>query len=524
MALDLELCCQRRASVAGRGSRRCRRRRGGLRRLPGGRLSWESQPVAASRGAARRNVMTGIPATLDGLSARVQAAIGTVAGWDPGRRAKEAEACADLIASGADLLRADVRASAGAGVTAGKVGEALATGLAILAYRPGGAVFAGMRWDAAARDVQDPIPGLSTISGPAPGSGRGVVFTPRSLAEEVTGAALDVITDGQQADRIESLRVADIACGSGVFLAAAARYLGGKLAAAWDEPQRAWYCEAYGTADPVMAARALVISHCLYGVDLDPLSVELAAVTLQLLAPAVRLPDRRPRGLRCGDALAGWGRAAAPPDRIPAGAARFDWPTAFGLFRDAADPYAGFDAVIGNPPFLGGNLINGEAGAVYREYLIRSIAGGKRGRADLAVYFWLRAHELASADGVVAIIGPSSLLLGSNVTVGRDQLARRGWRPYRLHPVMTWPAANAKVSVCVVWTHRLAAVPGAVRSVPEGPPIGEYAGTVDIHGTAVRLYRHTPALQARPDEIRAAEWAWAAAEEARRSAVTGGRE
>lgn len=462
--------------------------------------------------------MKAAAAAVDDLQARVQAAIGAVAGWDVSRVVEEAADSADLIASGADLLRADVRVPAAAGMLPEQVGEALVTGLAILALRPGGTEFAGLRWDATTPHVQDPIPGLVAVPRPAPGTARGAVFTPRDLAEEVTGAALDVITGEQDPEYLESLRVADIACGSGVFLAAAARYLAAKLAAAWDDPQRAWYCQAYGTSDPVMAARALVISQCLYGVDIDPLSVELAAVTLQLLAPAVSLPGGRPRGLRCGDALAGWGRSVAPAEKIPEVAGRFDWPSAFSMFSDPSNPHCGFDAVIGNPPFLDGNLINGTAGPAYREYLIRSVDGGKRGRADLAVYFWLRAHELVSADGVVAMIAPSGILLGGNAAVGRDQLAGRGWRPYRLYPVMTWPAANAKVSVCVAWTHRLAVIPDHIRNVPPGPPAGEYAGTVDINGAAVRLYKFTPCLHASDDEIRAAQWGWAAAEQARQHA------
>ncbi|GEL26121.1 hypothetical protein PSU4_50750 [Pseudonocardia sulfidoxydans NBRC 16205] len=36
----------------------------------------------------------------------------------------------------------------------------------------------------------------------------------------------------------------------------------------------------------------------------------------------------------------------------------------------------GFDAVIGNPPFLGGKKITGALGVAFREYLVESIGRG----------------------------------------------------------------------------------------------------------------------------------------------------
>jgi len=43
----------------------------------------------------------------------------------------------------------------------------------------------------------------------------------------------------------------------------------------------------------------------------------------------------------------------------------------------------GFDAIIGNPPFLGGQKLTGSLGTAYREYLVSAIARAARGSADL---------------------------------------------------------------------------------------------------------------------------------------------
>src|SRR5580704_15028928 len=59
----------------------------------------------------------------------------------------------------------------------------------------------------------------------------------------------------------------------------------------------------------------------------------------------------------------------------------------------------GFDAIVGNPPFVGGKKLTGALGTSYREYLIIWLAGGARGSADLVAYFFLRAYGLLRVDG-----------------------------------------------------------------------------------------------------------------------------
>jgi hypothetical protein len=93
--------------------------------------------------------------------------------------------------------------------------------------------------------------------------------------------------------------VCDIACGSGHFLLAATRRLGKELArvrTGEDEP----------APERVREAVRDVISHCIYGVDKNPLAVELCRVALWLESHAEGKPltflDHR---IRCGDSLVG---------------------------------------------------------------------------------------------------------------------------------------------------------------------------------------------------------------------------
>ena len=115
-----------------------------------------------------------------------------------------------------------------------------------------------------------------------------------------------------------SCKVADIAMGSGAFLVAACRYLADRLVEAWqaegradalaaDQHQQAYRVGADAEADQVLLdARRRITEHCLYGVDINPLAVEMAKLSLWLITmdrerPFGFLDDR----LVCGDSLLG---------------------------------------------------------------------------------------------------------------------------------------------------------------------------------------------------------------------------
>ncbi|GBD26186.1 hypothetical protein HRbin30_01516 [bacterium HR30] len=98
---------------------------------------------------------------------------------------------------------------------------------------------------------------------------------------------------------ILSLRVLDPACGSGHFLLAAARRLGKELA-------RIRTGEEEPAPEHVRESIRDVVGHCIYGVDKNPLAVELCKVALWLEAHSAGKPltflDHR---IKCGDSLVG---------------------------------------------------------------------------------------------------------------------------------------------------------------------------------------------------------------------------
>ncbi|MCC7416583.1 MAG: N-6 DNA methylase [Acidobacteria bacterium] len=132
----------------------------------------------------------------------------------------------------------------------------------------------------------------------------GTFYTPRPLAEYLVRRTLAPLTCDAPPDRILALRIVDPAVGSGAFLVAACRFLAGAYEAAmlrdggcrpedFDEVERA-------------RIRRLIAERCLYGVDLNPMAVQLARLSLWLATLAADRPltflDHR---LRTGDSLLG---------------------------------------------------------------------------------------------------------------------------------------------------------------------------------------------------------------------------
>ena len=110
----------------------------------------------------------------------------------------------------------------------------------------------------------------------------------------------------------------------------------------------------------------------------------------------------------------------------------------------------GFDAIVGNPPFQGGKKISGALGGGYRNYLVRSLADGVRGNADLVAYFYLRASMLLRPSGGFGLIATNTVAQGDTREVGLDQLSAAGWVFHRAIASEPWPG-GASLDMATVW-------------------------------------------------------------------------
>jgi hypothetical protein len=130
-----------------------------------------------------------------------------------------------------------------------------------------------------------------------------------ALVPVIENAIKDKTTDDQKRTAILELKVADIACGSGAFLIAALEKMGEYLSLIGKEEGEK------PTEQELRQAKREILQNCIYGVDLNPMALELAKFSLWITASMPNFPlsflDHK---LKCGNSLIG-----ATPELIEKG-------------------------------------------------------------------------------------------------------------------------------------------------------------------------------------------------------------
>ena len=409
----------------------------------------------------------------------------------------------------------------------------------------------------------------------------GTHYTPRSLTEPIVQHTLEPLVylgpaEGLPKEQwrlrspkeILDLKVCDMAMGSGAFLVQACRYLSERLVEAWENLEKEHPGEVLITpeggfskgepserlipreaAERLAIARRLVADRCLYGVDINPMAVEMAKLSIWLIT----VDKSRPftfldHALKCGDSLIGisdfrqlekfslhdenakqviilsnydeliraaiamrreletlpsndvtqieakknllanaeerlerlklaadlliaaeltegkeqkkdMARAAAHikvaqyANEPVAELRRFAEDQLFGL-RTLHWPLeypeifvcGGFNALVGNPPFLGGKRLTTVLGESYMLGL-KAVVSSQKGAADLCGYFFLRAESLLSQNGTFGLLATNSISEGDTREVGLAAMLSRGAAIYRANRNAPWPgAAGVNVS------------------------------------------------------------------------------
>lgn len=142
----------------------------------------------------------------------------------------------------------------------------------------------------------------------------GSYYTPTCLVEQVIKTTLDPLLDeccknpAYAQQKLLALRVIDPACGSGHFLLGAARRIAERLAEAYNRRY-----EGLASEEGFRRAMHDVIRHCIYGVDINPMAIELVRMNLWLEGyqpgKALSFLDAH---LRCGNSLLGVFSADTP--------------------------------------------------------------------------------------------------------------------------------------------------------------------------------------------------------------------
>lgn len=204
----------------------------------------------------------------------------------------------------------------------------------------------------------------------------GVYYTPTYIVEHIVRQTVGSLVNSSKSSDVAKLRILDPACGSGSFLLGAYQYL-----LDW---HHAWYVKngpekwakgkqpalfrgTRGDWQLTTAKRKEILLNNIFGVDIDAQAIEVTKLSLLLkvlegeteesinknlrLFQERALPDLG-NNIKCGNSLVGpdfyANRRAALLASDDDGINTFEWQRAFPSIFDAG----GFDAVIGNPPYL----------------------------------------------------------------------------------------------------------------------------------------------------------------------------
>ena len=131
----------------------------------------------------------------------------------------------------------------------------------------------------------------------------GSYYTPDYIVRYIVQNTLAPLCEGRTVDEILSLKILDPATGSGHFLVGVVDYLAEELITHPDAP----HMTQIASEDTELAYwRRRVVESCVYGVDLNPMAVELAKLSLWLHTVAKGEPlSFLDHHLRCGNSLIG---------------------------------------------------------------------------------------------------------------------------------------------------------------------------------------------------------------------------
>ena len=211
---------------------------------------------------------------------------------------------------------------------------------------------------------------------------------------------------GELRERLHNFRVLDPACGSGNFLYIAYRELK-RLEARIVERINA---EFPSKAEPDQRQLSFLSAQNFFGMDINPLAVELAKVTMmigrKLAIEELHISERD-----------------LPLDNLDQNFIACD-----ALFTD----WPKVDVIIGNPPFVGAKLLKPQRGPDYVN-AVRKAYPDVPGMADYCVYWFRKAHDhlpaCTAADpvaGRAGLVGTQNVRNNQSRVGGLDHVAATG--------------------------------------------------------------------------------------------------
>lgn len=120
----------------------------------------------------------------------------------------------------------------------------------------------------------------------------------------------------------------------------------------------------------------------------------------------------------------------------------FNWEIEFPEVFDRNN--SGFDAIVGNPPFLGGKKISGNFGDEYRAWLAEAYPE-TISNSDIVAYFFRRAFNLIRKNGTFGLIATNTIAQGDTRATGLRFICNSRGTIYNAQKRLKWPGLAAVV-------------------------------------------------------------------------------
>ena len=270
----------------------------------------------------------------------------------------------------------------------------------------------------------------------------GVYYTPTHIVNYIVEHAVGKLLTGKTWRQAAKLRILDPACGSGSFLLGAYQYLldwhrDFYLAEGPERPRNVLFEGPGGVWQLTTAERRRILLNNIYGVDLDPQAVEVTKLSLLLkvlegeseesMATQLRmfhervLPDLG-NNIKCGNSLIRPDfyeneQMSFLDEEVRYSINTFDWHTEYPQIMKRG----GFDAVIGNPPYIFGEYHNQKA-----KHYLRTHFALARNQYDTYWLFVEQGLNLTTSHGRFALIVPDALLARDEALNTRAMLLSEG--------------------------------------------------------------------------------------------------
>ena len=256
---------------------------------------------------------------------------------------------------------------------------------------------------------------------------KGAVSTPQYIVQEIIKRTIqrNKLLDAG-IENLLSVKVLDIACGSGVFAIEAFDYIEEifrELFFESNHPDFQKYFVATNTDVIVnILGKKAIMDNCIFGVDIDPEAVEVAKMSLSLKIVDAseflesyneigifgnKILNGIGNNIRCGNSLV----ESDILDLFPAlneteeellKTNIFDWNSEQG-FEEIFVQKGGFDFIIGNPPYVEVKNYNVDLPFMHL-YIKEKFPSSKNGKIDLAIPFIERAIGLLNNTGRLGFI------------------------------------------------------------------------------------------------------------------------